>query len=394
MDKSKIDILYEYLNNNVAGRYPIANQALENNTDYIKNIYLKMLAVVLQQSQDITASQIEIFKRIVVGSKTDKTAEDYLRMALDIEIEDYLEFSKEYKELDIKYRWVLDALIITCVKEQEAEQLTLVAQFCEALEITKDELKCIATMASAIVSMDETKYVDAYEIKIDTIPGIVFSDYMYLISKKCIMSNERMTILQPIYEDDITVQVLEQINEISTPYIKIIGATIYADDYKIIFKDKEKVSLESCTFVDGYKNYISFDSCKEVMLKDCMFENFSNRALIFGNINLVVVNDCLFKNCKLDYELSGELYGSVIYSVSSVARFELINSSFIDCGINNFYTDVSGFISNINSFVDNCSFENCLITYNNENNLERGSMFNDESFATNCNYENSARFKY
>ena len=32
MDKSKIDILCEYLNNNVAERYQIANAALEDNT--------------------------------------------------------------------------------------------------------------------------------------------------------------------------------------------------------------------------------------------------------------------------------------------------------------------------------------------------------------------------
>lgn len=308
-----------------------------------------------------------------------------------------IEGGREYtEELSIKYRWVLDALIITCVKKQEVEQLTLVVQFCEALEITKNELKYIATMASAIISMSETKYVDAYEIKVDTIPDSVFSDYMYLISKKCIISNGHMTIFQPTYENDVTVQVLEQINKINTPYIKIIGAIIHADDYKLVFKDKEKVSLENCTFIGGYKNAIFFNSCKEVMLSNCRFENFSNRTLVFDDSNLVVVDSCLFKKCNIDYD--DDYYwvkkGSVFYSedVSSIGRFELINSSLIDCGVSHLYDDVFGFISNIDSFVDNCSFENCLITKYGRDEWKKGCMFTDDSFATNCNYKNSSVF--
>ena len=67
MDKSKIDALCEYLNENVAKRYPIANSYLENNTDYIKNGYLKMLAVVMGQSGNVTKEQTELFKRVILS---------------------------------------------------------------------------------------------------------------------------------------------------------------------------------------------------------------------------------------------------------------------------------------------------------------------------------------
>ena len=50
MNKSKIDNLCEYLNQNVAERYPISNKELSESTDYIKNVYLKLLSVVLHQS--------------------------------------------------------------------------------------------------------------------------------------------------------------------------------------------------------------------------------------------------------------------------------------------------------------------------------------------------------
>ena len=50
MDKSKMDALCEYLEKNTAKNYPILNAELKKSTDYIKNGYLKMLAVVMQQS--------------------------------------------------------------------------------------------------------------------------------------------------------------------------------------------------------------------------------------------------------------------------------------------------------------------------------------------------------
>ena len=400
MDKSKIDILCEYLNNNVAERYPIENEELVNNTDYIKNGYLKMLAVVLQQSETIYDSQLNMFKRIVSGAKTDKKAEDYLRMALDIEIEDYIKFSNECKDLNLKYRWVLDALIITCVQNKQPEQIVLVAQFCESLKITKKELNYIATMAGAIVRMSAFDYVCAYEIKEDTIPDYVFSDYMYLISNGCVCSNEHMTILQATCREDVTVQILEKIKEINTPCIKIIGAIMDADDCKIIFENREKVILENCKFIGGNNNSLLFNCCSEIIISNSCFENFSKRTLIFNDSNSIMVRDCQFKNCKMHYSNGSDdwkVFGGVIYSdrPSSIARFDLINSLFVDCGganSANYYR--SAFISNIKSFVDSCSFENCWHTSRGDidPDNEKRTMFTTQSSATNCKYVNSARF--
>ena len=141
MDKSKIDLLCEYLNENVAKRYPIANSYLENNTDYIKNGYLKMLAVVMGQSGNVTKEQTELFKRIIEGAKVDEKAEDYLRMALEIEVNDFINFADECKDLELKYRFILDAIILTCVKDRTEGQLALISQFCESYGITKEELQ-------------------------------------------------------------------------------------------------------------------------------------------------------------------------------------------------------------------------------------------------------------
>lgn len=422
MDKSKIKSLCKYLDNNVAERYPIENEELATGTDFIKNGYLKMLAVVLQQAENIYDSQWNIFKRIVSGAGTDKKAEDYLRMALDIEIEDYINFCNECKDLNLKYRWILDALIITCVHNKEPKQIELIAQFCESLIITKEELNYIATMAGAIVKMSESDYVCAHEIKEDTVPDYVFNDYMYLICNSCVLRNDYMTILQPVHKEDVSVQILRKFDDINTPCIKITGVVFNMPDGGLWLKNRKKVILENCKFIgwdentfdtsnnafDKDENALHFYNCDEIIISNCCFENFRVRTLVFeldDNCAEVMVKNCQFKNCKRYYhQMSMYIFqdrwskgSGVIFSDNPeyIARFELINSSFIDCGGVNFgNTYCSAFISNIRTLVDNCSFENCWHRSDGEidPDCDSRTMFTAQSSATNCKYINSARF--
>ena len=158
-----------------------------------------------------------MFERIVAGANVDKAPTDYLRMALDIEINDYINFTNECKDSVLKFRWVLDALIISCAKERSDKQLRLIVQFVELYIITKAELEYISTMAKAILTMNIAEYVSAYEIKVESVPDIIFSDYMYLISKKCICANENITILQATHKEKIGIQMFDEINEKATP---------------------------------------------------------------------------------------------------------------------------------------------------------------------------------
>lgn len=399
MDKDKISILCEYLDNTVAERYPVSNKDLAESTDYIKNGYLKMLAVVMQQSVTITEPQLKMFKRIIAGADTDKQAEDFLRMALDIEIDDYIQFSNECKDLQLKYRWMLDAMIVTCVQDRTDEQLKLIAQFAESYEITKEELEYIATMAKAIIAMDESAYVSAYEVKADSISDVIFSDYMYLISKKCVCSNDNMTIFQPTHDQNITAQMLEKIEELNTPCVKIIGANIRADDCKIAFENREKVILEGCTFTGGDKRFIYFNDCKEIIINNCEFKDFSTRTIIFENADKVLVTGSRFNNCKYVHKSDNNwaALGGVLRSAdpSNIGKFDLIGTSFVECGgINQWNYCKSAFISNIDSSVDKCSFINCWHKRGGSTDPGDSSrtMFTPQSKATNCTYENSARF--
>ena len=411
MNNDKINILCQYLDDNVAQRYPISNSELAGSTDYIKNGYLKMLAVVMQQA-NITNAQLIMFGRIVAGANVDKVPTDYLRMALDIEIKDYINFTNECKDSILRFRWVLDALIISCVKERSDKQVRLIAQFTESYKITKEELKYISTMAKAILTMDVAKYVSAYEIKVESVPDIIFSDYMYLISKKCICANENLTILQATYNEKISIQMFDEINEKVTPCVKIVGIKIDMANCKITFTHRNKVIFEDCTFIGGEKSTILFEFCNEVEIWNCTFENFEDRTLVFESVNIISIDSCEFNNCKYKYRDNDynewKKIGCVIYSgnPASVKKLKLTNTTFYECGgINESnYCYGSEFISNIKCSVNDCKFEKCWHGHEGHDWIfddeefeidpenKNRTMFTSDSLATNCQFIDSAKF--
>lgn len=400
MKTEQIKKLCAYLDQHAAERwYPIANESLAESTDFIRNGYLKMLAVVLQQAGSVTLAQQALFQRILAGARTEKTAEDYLRSALSVTIDDYLQFTAECRELPLKYRWLLDALLLTCTETRTEEQLRLIAQFCESLGLAKNEIDSIASMAKAILTLKEADYVSAYEKKAATVPAETFSGYLALLVKSGLCHNEHLTLFVPIGKENITAQILKKIDELDTPCVEICGAAIDIGACSLEFSDREKVVLDHCHFTGGDTQPIIFDNCQEVKIRQCTFTSFQTRTLVFSDVQTIRITGCEFKDCVYTYNKSsydwGRL-GGVIDGDGNIQRCDIIDSSFCACGgrnATNYYR--SAFISSIDSNVDNCSFINCWHYSNGNRDPESSNrtMFTPESSATNCTFEDSARFK-
>lgn len=401
MTHSKIDKLCSYLTNNKAKTYPIENDMLHAATDFLLNGYLKMLGVILQQSSEITPAQLALYKRIIAGTETEKSAEDYLRMALEIEIEDYLHFTFEIKDLPIKYRFILDAILLTCISEKNTEQIQLVAEFSESLGIEKKELKYITTVAKAILCMDTSIYVDASEIEVRNIPENIFYGYIRLLANDCIIHNSKLTIFQPSCEEDVTVQRLSQISSIDTPVIKLNNVKVNLEDYPLEFADYEEVIFDGCEFIGGDKHTITFEKCENVIIYNSTFTNFNVRTISLDKVTRVKLMNSTFDQCRMIYRSSSndwEPLGGVIYTTSTEELEPILidNCVFKYCGGNNsdnYYK--SAFISNSRCDVNNSQFINCW-HYNCKTEIDleddRRTMFAPGSKATRCIYENSAAF--
>ena len=404
MANGKIDLLCQYIENNKAKNYPIKNDSLRDSTDFIKNGYLKMLAVILQQAGEIKDAQLFIYKRILAGAQAELEAGEFLRMALTVEIEDFVNFTGECKEIPLKYNFVLDASILMGVEEKNDEQIRLLVGFCEALGITKEELRYLAVMAKAILEVKVSAYVDAYEARVDSIPDVVFQGYMYLLAKSCICANSNLTIFQPSCGEEVNLRMLERLREADTPNIRLVNVEVDLQEDSLCFSQKTSVVIESCVFRGGSKHPITFDNCERVEIRNTEFIDFSGRTLDLEQVGSVRIEECKYLNCRYKYENydKWEKLGGVFYSEypRKNGQIRIESSTFENCGGANYgWACKSAFISNVQCTVYKCKFIDCwhwIRIGNNGGQIDwdeaERTMFTNDSEAINCVFQNSARF--
>lgn len=398
MSKERIQNLCDYIDQNRAKNYPIHNSFLSEETDYIKNAYFKMLAVILQQGNEIGAGQRNLFERQIVGVNCDYSMEDYLRQALDIKIEEYVDFTELCKEIPVKYRFVLDALLLTAVDSKEESQIRLAASFVESLNISKGELEYLSLLAKAILEQSPAGYVTAEQQCSPSVPNDVAKEYVGTMIQGNVYSNDTMTIIHSSRSHDISVDKLSVVAQRNTPIIKLTNIELSLAQYPLTFQGYDEVVIENCVF-EGDKHPIRFEDCRKVIIKASAFRNFSQRALVEANVGEMEISETQFENCIYKYSSKSNDWmemGCVIHSDKSAenARNHLSGCTFRGCGgrnAENYYR--SAFISNVKSNLDKCSFENCW-HYHRNNDIDPECndrrMFTADSHAIHCTVTNSA----
>ena len=141
MSSERIKQLCDYIDQNKAKNYPIRNEILKSEEDFVKNGYLRMLAVVLQVGDSIQDGQMNLYKRMVAGAEAENSVEDYMRQAMEIEIQGYLDFVSACKEGELKYRFVLDAMLLTVDGEEKENRLKFITSFCEDIKLRSKKKK-------------------------------------------------------------------------------------------------------------------------------------------------------------------------------------------------------------------------------------------------------------
>lgn len=405
MSKKNIETLCAYIENNKAKVYKIENNMLSDATDFIVNGYLKMLAVILQQPKEIIEPQLLLYRRIVAGAKNGYIAEDYLRMSLSVEIEDFINFASEMKDLDVKYRFIFDAMILSCISGKQDEQLRLVAEFSEALKIEKTELEYLAAVAKSVLREDAIDYLDIMESEPESIPGQTFFGYIRFLSKSYVMKNENTTVFQPTCEEDIDISKLNEISASNTPEVRLSQVKLNLSEFPLEFKDRKKVIIDSCEFVGGERYPIKFNNCEEIIIRNSSFTEFKTRTFEIKAASQVRILNTRFEKCQFEYERSTDDWqclGGVIYFVEVLgsdtvgAPIILDKCTFNICGgINrsNYYS--SEFICNHQAEVSDTSFNDCWHYHRKidiDPGVPRSTMFAKGSKSIRCTFTNSANF--
>ena len=423
MSSERIKQLCDYIDQNKAKNYPIKNEILKSEEDFVKNGYLRMLAVVLQVGDSIQDGQMNLYKRIVAGAEAENSVEDYMRQAMEIEIQEYLDFVNVCEEGKLKYRFILDAMLLTVDGEEKENRLKFITSFCEDIKLKKEEMSYLVAMAKAILEQNESKYVDAFiekDMENVAIEEDVFDGYMSGIwtGKDNIYENEKATIFRPESDAEVTTERLQYIQNTKTPYIKVIGAKIDLSIRELKVEGKEKVIFENCLFIGNQDEYVNewygeqrkplyFGECQKVYIINCQFELFGSKTMYLCNVTNTLIYYSKFKNClckiSTDHDNNdGKKLGGVIYSENSEERVYMNNVLFEMCGGRNYqWIDRCEYISNCKVEAIECVFKDCYYKKDTNGNYLGGydvtnkkydTMFSNASKAIHCKFENSARF--
>lgn len=397
MSTESIKKLCEYIDKTKYKNYPISNYLLNSVDEYIKNSYFKMLAVVLQSEGNVNEEQKNLLQRMIAGARCDYTMEDYFRQALSIEIEDFEGFMNSLRGLTLRYRFILDGLILNASYKDNVKGIKLLASLAEILKISKEELQYLVLLGKAILEQNTGAYFVAQEQVAVQEP--VAKDYLSLfVQNKGIWQDNDITILYSLDNSDVNIMMLDRIKNKKTNTLKLLNLKFNIADYALVIENYQKVLVEKCTFI-GKNSPITLQNCAEVVIKDSIFQDFISRTLIEESISKLSFIHCTFKNCNYEYSYYS-LYlnnlGGIFYSVDGNNGINYFtNCIFDDCGANNlkpyYHTE---FISNCKSYLDNCRFNKCWhYIQNTEKCDNRVRMFTSDSQEINCKVEDSADIK-
>lgn len=377
MESKNIQKLTEFMKKENGRNYPIHNLLLNDEEDFVKKDYFKMLAVILCQGDEITEMQKNLFFRLLCGTKTEYTLEDYMKNALNVEINDFLEFIDECKDKNLKYRFLIDALILVYCDQYTEEQIDVITYFMEYLSIAKDELKYLIQICKSILLQDNELYWNVYWKINDNIKEDITLDFIKDYVEYYIKDNTE------IDDNDIKIKKLQQ----ATLEEKFMDVFDQCEQKQVIvenvkfdfeklnqmhFSNNKFIKFKNCSFLNDtsslvFKNidFISFDSCT--------FENYSSRVIKCEGVKSLIVNGCRFENCYYHYAEHpfynnwGEL-GAIIYSINDdMENFQINNSLFHNCGgVNEYERHRSAIITNVDVEIVDCKFSNCWHYYDTE----------------------------
>lgn len=378
MSSKNIEKLYEYISENKAKNYPINNSSIAEGTDYIKKLYLKMLAVVIQAGNEIKEGQTMLFERLVAGAGGEESVQDYYKEALEIETEDFDNFCKEFKKSDVKYRFAVDGMLMAILGENDENALELVSGIMEALGINKKEVEYLSALCRSIACQGDDEYEEAEKIRPEEIDCRLFMEYTGAY-RTVLCNNESEFKAGAGYKKKAEVSELAEKDAkghyiLSNKKVYLKNLIVNVKNQCVVFLNNDSVEITGCEFLNGEVNLV-FNNCKKVIFKECSFKNFTDITICLYSVHEVVIEDCLFESCEYYYD--ADYYEGGVIGGRNTGNIEIKDSKFIGCGIRNKSNCVPKYaISNLtNIIVKNSYFEKCEAYYRETTKYTGGNLF-------------------
>lgn len=220
-----------------ATKFPIHNTLLKEESDYIKGLYFQCLAVALTYIKDNKEDPLYLFNRLLAGAEIDGDTEFYLKKAYSLEKEQLYNFLEEIKLKNLKYRFIIDFIVLLGSNNLEKENLTIIAEFCEALEIEKNDVKLLFNIANSILTQNINLYWELTNQNNNYIKSNIANDYMTFDKTKTEEIYKKASNLFRMFKFKEALPLLQQLAVSGYPEAYALLYWIYCDDEK--YKSKK-----------------------------------------------------------------------------------------------------------------------------------------------------------
>lgn len=319
-NKSNINEIRRFFKEAMSEKYAIKNTGLREKDEYIKVLYIKMLATIAQYENDINDMQVVFLKRISKGIACEEPIEEYMRKALEISVIEVQEFIENYKKDINKFYFGLDAIILLLLGSDVEQRRLYVAEILEMLNLSKGELTYLSMLARSILMQDSKVYDEAKAVMVESLKDVNFYEYIKNYYAGAVVDNDFQTIYTA--PEKQSVDSLEgECQRFTQRKVVFYGLEINVDG-NWEFDGCEEVTFENCT-INCVKGKIILSAIGSFVMRECLVENFNDAFIEMSHVNDFQLLTNNIVNCSYTKQGLGDIRGGVIRVINSGKCFSV-----------------------------------------------------------------------
>lgn len=361
-----------------------------------------MLCAIMFNDSEAREEQRLFIERLITGIELSGNINDYIKKALELDDKFAENYVRQFKDNDLKYNFVVDALIlISSVGSPVKKNVEFISEICDILVIEKKELSELVKLTGIILEQNSDKYKEfcSLELSID-ISRFFF--YALEFTQGILSNNSKLFYVK--FENRsslINEKIFSTLESISSK--KVILENILFDGFEKLpqFDNCDDILINKCVF----KNNIESLKCSEsekVSIINCNFKKLKHRALYLEECENMYIKECDFEECSYEsrdkggYGYQSSAYGGAIY-ITKAKSFKIDACNFTKCETNHYENGNSdgavAYLFGVNNFkLENCQFDFCESSKYRYGWSKCGSLFKTENTkcerAVNCKRNN------
>lgn len=233
----------ERINHVIDERLKICNELLEDKNDYVTNNYFTVIAFFMKSLGEVNPEQRFLFERLVNGNNNcDMNA--FIVKANRVNANDLYEYLENIKESNLKYRLIIDCMVIAGCGEVSKKSINLIGDFAGILMIGKAEIEFLSAICKCVLKQNNEEYWDCKINNTTCIDSCIADEYMKLVNETNRMKFEKASKAFCEFNNEIALPLLCELADGGAYDVYPLLYWIYCDDSIFASAEKAKNCLK------------------------------------------------------------------------------------------------------------------------------------------------------